>query len=90
LEEVKEKPVAVNKPTSDQFKTYDEYLEALADYKAEEKINSLRQQELDRTAKERQQSEASRVSERQAEMLETGERKYEDFEEVVRADKTVY
>ena len=75
------------KPVSDNFATYDEYLEALADFKAEQKIAEIdekrRQAEIDNQHK----SEIERQTERRHALLDEGESKYVDFEEVVSASK---
>lgn len=75
------------KPVSDNFATYDEYLEALADFKAEQKIVEIdekrRQAEIDNQHK----SEIERQTERRHALLDEGESKYVDFEEVVSASK---
>lgn len=90
-QEMAAKPeVAQGKPDVSQYTDYADYLEALADYKAEQKYESLKQADAQKVAKEAEQSEASRVSERQTELIEEGERKYDDFEDVVKSDKNNY
>lgn len=84
LAEVQQKPEEVaGKPTPDQYETYEQYLEALADYKAEEKYAALMQKQKEAEWQSKYQSEIERQNERKSEMIQTGERKYEDFEEVV-------
>lgn len=91
LQEVAAKPEVVQgKPDVSQYTDYADYLEALADWKAEQKFSSLEQARAQKAAQEKQQSEASRVSERQTELVEEGERKYDDFEDVVKSDKHNY
>jgi hypothetical protein len=68
------------KPTADAFKTYDEYVEALADWKAEEKWAAKQaeqqQVQLQQRQQETFQSYNHAVSEARAE--------YEDFDEVIK------
>lgn len=87
LAEIKEKVEPVNKPIPDNFTDYADYLEALADYKAEEKFNALTQKQKEAEQNAKYQSEAERQNERKAEMISIGERKYDDFEEVVANSK---
>lgn len=90
-QELQQKPeVAQGKPDVGNFNDYADYLEALADWKAEQKYESLRQADAQKVFKEKEQSEASRVSERQTELIEEGERKYDDFEDVVKSDRHNY
>ena len=71
------------KPTADQYSDYAEYLEALADYKAEEKFAALTQKQKETEQQSKRQSEIERQNERKSEMIQSGERKYADFEDVV-------
>lgn len=75
------------KPTPDQFQDYETYLEALADYKADQKFAELTQKQKDAERQSKYQSEVERQNERKADMIQTGERKYDDFEEVVGSAK---
>lgn len=75
------------KPTPDQFETYEQFLEALADHKAEEKFAALTQKQREAERQSKYQSEVERQNERKADMIQTGERKYDDFEEVVGSAK---
>lgn len=91
LQEVQEKQVpSANKPSPDDFTDYSDYQEALTDWKVEEKLKSIEQQKEQEKVRVRQQSEAERTSERQQELIDAGERKYEDFEDVVKSDKHNY
>lgn len=81
---------AQEKPTVDKFATYDEYLEAIADWKAEQKFLEIQQREKNKETEAKQKSESQRVTERQTELIEAGERKYDDFEDVVKSDKNEY
>jgi hypothetical protein len=83
-------PEPQGKPSPDQYTDYAQYLEALADFKAEQKFNQLKQADVEKDSKARAQSESARTAERQNDMIEAGETKYADFEEVVKSDKTQY
>ena len=78
------------KPTPDQFNDYAQYLEALAEFKAGEILTRRETEKANKETQERQQSDRARTSERQTEMIEAGEAKYADFEDVVKSDKTQY
>lgn len=71
------------KPVSDNFATYDEYLEALADFKAEQKIVEIDEKRRQAEYEQQQRSEVDRQTERRHALLDEGESKYADFEEVV-------
>lgn len=87
-EEVKEDEL--KKPVVDDFDTYDEYYEALADYKAELKVRKALEA---REAREKQ----SREADKQVEVLSTfkerakaASEKYEDFDDVITDPETPY
>lgn len=75
------------KPVSDNFSTYDDYLEALADFKAEQKVGELESKRKQAEIDNQHKSELDRQTERRHALLEDGESKYDDFEEVVSASK---
>lgn len=84
LAEINQQPVeAKGKPTADQYTDYADYLEALADYKAEEKFAALTQKQQENERQSKYQSEVERQNERKSDMIQAGERKYADFEDVV-------
>jgi hypothetical protein len=79
-----EKPnSAPQKPTPDQFKTYEEYVEALADFKADQRIEQkLRSQQ----ESQEKQSENDRLKETFAaynQRVQEAQGRYDDFDEVV-------
>lgn len=80
-------PQPSEKPVSDNFATYDDYLEALADFKAEQKIIQIEEQRKQAEIDNQRKSEEQRQTERRHALLEDGESKYDDFEEVVSASK---
>lgn len=75
------------KPKEEDFSDYGSFLDALAGYKAEEIINqrenAKQQEEINRTRK----ADAERQSERRRSLMESGEDKYDDFEELVKSSK---
>lgn len=91
MQEVKQtQEIPKDKPSSDQFQTYDAYLEALADWKAEAKFAEVQNRQREQTAKQAEQEELRTRQEKQSDLLRNGEAKYEDFEEKVTSDKHVY
>lgn len=65
-------------PSEEQFETYDEYTDALAEYKAEQKLSSLRAEEHQRAADNARIAAQHKL---QAQ-LDVGRSKHEDFDEV--------
>lgn len=89
-QELSAKQEIPGKPTIDQFNTIEEYTEALTDWKAEQKYSEIKEREQRAAQEQRDKASRTRMEERQQDLLEAGERKYEDFEDVVKADKTQY
>lgn len=77
------KEVSQGKPESSKFNSYEEYLEALADWKAEQKFSErekkTKEESTNRERVERLQKAASTFEERSEKIRE----KYEDFDDVV-------
>lgn len=71
------------KPQSSQFKSYDEYVEALTDWKAEEKLNAREKQREEQTRTQSVDSKANERNARVAERLMEDAKDVEDFEEVM-------
>lgn len=91
MQEVASKPEpAADKPKVEDYTDYADFIEDLTDWKTDQKIKASRDSEVQEKAKQSQQSEQDRRTERQHELLEMGERKYDDFEEVVKSDKVNY
>jgi hypothetical protein len=88
--EIQSRQEAPGKPNIDQFNTIEEFTEALTDWKAEQKYHEIKERELKADQENREKANKARMDERQQELLETGERKYDDFEDVVKSDKTEY
>lgn len=78
LGETPKQPVATNKPSVDQYQTYEDYLEALSDWKVEQRLTKERAE-----AEERQQQE-SKVKKAQtyAERVQSARDKYEDYDHI--------
>jgi hypothetical protein len=76
-----------SKPIPDNFTTTEDYLEALAEYKADQKFAELTQKQKDAERETKYKSEVERQNERKNDMIRTGEGKYDDFEEVVANNK---
>jgi len=78
-----QQPQEQPKPKYEDFNSDDEYFEALADWKADQKLNQYRQ-ETERQRREREQREAQQTRQQKlTERLEQGRDKYDDFDEVV-------
>lgn len=75
------------KPVRENFYTDDEFIDALTEFKAEEVINRRESAKQRQAAENLQQAEAERQSDRRRTLLEVGEDKYDDFEEVVKGSK---
>jgi hypothetical protein len=91
LQEVKQQAaIPANKPMIENFTDYGEFQEALTDWKVDQRLAAIEQSKADEARKNSEQTEAQRTTERQTELIEAGERKYDDFEDVVKSDKTNY
>jgi hypothetical protein len=87
LSEQQQQQPTSEKPVSDNYATYDDYLEALADFKAEQKIVEIEAKRKQAEIDNQHKSEIERQTERRHALLDDGESKYADFEEVVSASK---
>lgn len=76
------KPQTEEKPKVDQFQSYEEYLEALADWKAEQKFTEREKKREQETRQERASREFNELRSTFAQRAEQAAEKYEDFEEV--------
>jgi hypothetical protein len=77
-------------PQESQFETYGEYLKALAKHEARQTLRAERLEAEQAKSRASQQTEAQRINERQQELIEKGETKFEDFEEVIKSDTNEY
>jgi hypothetical protein len=90
MQEVQTKPDVSSKPKIEDFTDYNDYSEALTDWKVDQKLADIESKKAQESQRQSQQSEAERTSERQRDLIENGERKYDDFEDVVKSDKHTY
>jgi len=73
---------AANKPAPAQFTTTEDYLEALADWKSEQKLQDWDRKRRESAEKEQREQAAQKVHKTFAEREQKAREKYEDFEEV--------
>lgn len=78
--------VEPTKPTPEQFKTTEEYVEAVADWKAEQKINAREKTVEQQRQEERRRQYLQTVETSFAEREEAAREKYEDYDEVTRSN----
>ncbi len=79
-------PAKAEKPIPDNFRTTEEYIEAVADWKADQKFEQ-KFAEHDKSQREARGREAQKVAQAAYQKLEESARtKYDDFEDVVYAD----
>ena len=91
LQEVQQKPSEGDaKPKAEDYQDYGQYLEDLAEYKAREIVRSEKEAAQQEEARKSQMTAAQRQQERQSALLEAGESKYDDFEDVIKADMNQY
>jgi hypothetical protein len=83
-------PVDIPKPKESDFEVYSDYLEALSDWKVDVKLRQREIEQETRAQRESQKSAQEREAARQQELIEKGEEKYDDFEEVIKADRNEY
>jgi hypothetical protein len=76
-----------SKPTREAYASDEEWVEALAEFKADQKFAELTQKQKEAERETKYKSEVERQNERKNDMIQTGERKYDDFEEVVANNK---
>lgn len=74
------------KPRQEDFKDYDAYVEALADWKVEQRIAAASRQQEQRQHGEREQEYAQTVQQKMA----AGVEKYDDFEDAISAPGVVF
>jgi hypothetical protein len=79
---VLEAPQGDGRPTQDKFQTFDAYMEALTDWKVDQKIQGVGR----KASEQREQQEAQRQADEVRSKLAPAAEKYEDFEEVVLRD----
>lgn len=83
-EPAKQEPDAPQgKPTIDQFQSYDEYVEALTDWKTDQKLAAREQAAEAKKTQSTQQAEHQALYERHQQQVTDGRGKYSDFDEKV-------
>ena len=90
MQEVQVKPDVASKPKIEDYTDYNDYNEALTDWKVDQKLADIENRKAQENERKNNQSEAERTKERQNDLIEAGERKYDDFEDVVKSDKQTY
>jgi hypothetical protein len=83
-------PEDIPKPKESDFEVYSDYLEALSDWKVDVKLRQRDIEQATKAQRESQKSTQEREAARQQELIEKGEEKYDDFEEVIKADRNEY
>lgn len=83
LAKLKSKIPVTAKPKRDDFPDEDAYIEALVDWKAEEKIRAAQNKTEEATKKEKEKSEIQEVYQTVDSVVEKGREVYEDFDKVV-------
>ena len=71
-----------SKPLAENYQDYAKYLEDLAEYKAREIVRRTREETAQAEAKKSEQYELQRLNDRNAEIMEIGNEKYEGFEDI--------
>ena len=77
------KTEATPKPTVDQFQTYEEFTEALADWKLDQKLQKIEAQKQEQAQKDAQAAANKTAVEKWNEQIEDAKERYDDFEDVV-------
>lgn len=73
-------------PKPEQFKTYEEYIDKLTDWKLEQKLTKMQE----KTAKQREEQAQAEYESQAGEKLRKGIDKYDDYEEVVESIPAEY
>jgi hypothetical protein len=89
-EQAIEAPADDPEPKESDFESFSDYMKALAKHEARQIVRAEKAAESQKAVKEAQMSEAQRQQTRQQELLEKGEAKFDDFEDVVKSDKHEY
>ena len=88
LEEVKQQfqpqQQADTKPREENYSSYGEYLEDLADWKADQKLQEWQQSKSEEANKQKEQQEKQTLKQRTEDIVKRGEEKYDDFEDALR------
>lgn len=76
---------AESAPTPEQFQSYESYLEAKAEWKAEQKVAEVLNRHQESTRQQSAQAESTRLQRQWESRIETAMEAYDDFEEVALA-----
>lgn len=79
-------PVKVEKPTVEKFKTYEEYVESLASYAANNVVGTALQAERERQAQQEQEAAGAEAYRQFQARRDEARTRYADFEETVQSD----
>jgi hypothetical protein len=77
-------------PKESDYENYSDYVKAIGEHAARRAYRAEKQAEQEKAAKEARMTEEQRQNARQQELIEAGESKYDDFEDVVKADRNEY
>jgi hypothetical protein len=77
---------ASGEPKPENFQTYEDYIEAVTDWKVEAKLNAKLQSLQEQSQQRKQQTAQASHEATIAEKLSKGDEKYDDFDEVVRTN----
>lgn len=80
------KPTESTKPVPDNFKTYEEYVEALADWKSEQRVAKAFDEKEQTTQKQAEDARVKEVFDSYNKRVEEARGRFEDFDEVVGRD----
>lgn len=80
--ETEKTTVVTGKPKQEDFGTYEEFLEALSEFKADEKYRKNREEDDQRKAREQAEQDHQTRESNWTKRLEEGKKKYPDFEAV--------
>lgn len=80
------KPTLSEKPTPDKFQTYEEYVEALADWKSEQRVAKALEEREQATSKQAEEARTKETFDTYNKRVSEARGKYEDFDEVVGRD----
>lgn len=83
LQQRPKEPESQAKPSIDQFQNYDEYVEALADWKTDQKLSARDKAASERQAKQSAQREHETFRTRVESQVDQGRSEFDDFDDVV-------
>lgn len=83
----REQPQSQGKPQAKDFQDYDSYMEALTDWKVDQKLSQQREQSANETEKQREERDfTERARDVQEKVVTKGREKYADFDDVALAE----